>query len=291
MTAELLKKAGELADAEQPDEAMAICSQILINEPDHPGALFVAGCILLKAQRHAHALQFGKRIVQLCPKDHRGWELLCLVWGELHRYDESVRMAMKALACKRTDKTLADAAYAHVNCGNWADGDKFSKAAILEAKTNPSARAESALRDSTVSQAYCRLAASDWVPGFEGFRTTLRTKWRKERVYDSSDGTETKEWQGEPDAVVIVTGEQGLGDEIMAASVVSDAAKSCQRFIFDCDHRLAALFRRSFPGIVVSPTRREDAVRSPVAPTHHKTLFGLSELFRTGRGLPAPAVS
>jgi hypothetical protein len=137
MTAELLKKAGELADGEQPDEAMAICSQILVNEPDHPGALFVAGCILLKAQRHAHAIQFGKRIVQVCPKDHRGWELLCLVWGELHRYDESVRMAMKALACKRTDKTLADAAYAHVNCGNWADGDKFSKAAILEAKTNP----------------------------------------------------------------------------------------------------------------------------------------------------------
>jgi tetratricopeptide (TPR) repeat protein len=222
MTAELLKKAGELADGEQPDEAMAICSQILVNEPDHPGALFVAGCILLKAQRHAHAIQFGKRIVQVCPKDHRGWELLCLVWGELHRYDESVRMAMKALACKRTDKTLADAAYAHVNCGNWVDGDKFSKAAILEAKTNPSARAESALRDATVSQAYCRLAASDWVPGFEGFRTTLRTKWRKEWTYGDS-----QEWMGESDAVVMVTGEQGLGDEIMAASVVPSAAVAC----------------------------------------------------------------
>jgi hypothetical protein len=275
MTAELLKKAGELADGEQPDEAMAICSQILVNEPDHPGALFVAGCILLKAQRHAHAIQFGKRIVQVCPKDHRGWELLCLVWGELHRYDESVRMAMKALACKRTDKTLADAAYAHVNCGNWVDGDKFSKAAILEAKTNPSARAESALRDATVSQAYCRLAASDWVPGFEGFRTTLRTKWRKEWTYGDS-----QEWMGESDAVVMVTGEQGLGDEIMAASVVPSAAVACRSFILDCDHRLAPLFARSFPNVLVTPTRRTQTVKLPILPTHHKSMFGLSELFR-----------
>jgi hypothetical protein len=125
-----------------------------------------------------------------------------------------------------------------------------------------------------------RLAQGDWVEGFKGFRLTQRTKWRKERHYGATPETASVEWMGEPDATVIVTGEQGLGDEIMAAGVVLDAAKHCKRFIFDCDHRLSALFQRSFPNVLVVPGRREESLRLPVMPTHHKTLFGLSELFR-----------
>jgi hypothetical protein len=139
---------------------------------------------------------------------------------------------------------------------------------------------ENALTTAEVNLAYANLALGIWPAGWRGYRKTMRTKWRKERVYYTPDGKETKEWQGESDAVVIVTGEQGLGDEVMAASVIPDAARQSRHFVLDCDHRLAALFQRSFPTITVSPTRREDAVRAPIAPTHHKTLFGLSELFR-----------
>jgi ADP-heptose:LPS heptosyltransferase len=103
----------------------------------------------------------------------------------------------------------------------------------------------------------------------------MRTKWRKEWTYGDS-----KEWTGEPDAVVMVTGEQGLGDEIMAASVIPQAAQSCKQFIFDCDAKLAALFKRSFPNVIVTPTRREQSITLPVMPTHHKSLFGLGEMFR-----------
>jgi hypothetical protein len=139
--------------------------------------------------------------------------------------------------------------------------------------------AKEALLNARVSMGYVRLAQGKWVEGFQGFRHTMRTKWRKERVYDTPNGP-TVEWMGEKDAVVVVTGEQGLGDEIMAAGVIPDAAKNCRKFVFDCDDRLAPLFRRSFPDIVVTPTRRAEAFTSPVMPTHHKTLFGLAELFR-----------
>jgi hypothetical protein len=137
-----------------------------------------------------------------------------------------------------------------------------------------------ATQDALVSQAYVRLAKGDWVEGFQGYRRTQRTKWRKERNYGATPETASVEWMGEPDAVVIVTGEQGLGDEIMAASVIPEAQKACSRFIFDCDARLSALFQRSFPDVLVVPGRREEGLRLPIMPTHHKTLFGLSELFR-----------
>ena len=279
-TAELVKRAGELADADLPDEAVAICDRVLINEPDHPGALFVLGCVLLKAVRHVSAIQIGKRIAELCPRDPRGWGLLAMCYGELNRYEECLKYAQKALDCKRTDKTLAEMAYAHTNAGNWELADKYGKEALAEAKANPSPLAAVAIQDASVSQAYVRLAQGDWVEGFKGFRLTQRTKWRKERHYGATPETASVEWMGEPDATVIVTGEQGLGDEIMAAGVVLDAAKHCKRFIFDCDHRLSTLFQRSFPNVLVVPGRREESLRLPVMPTHHKTLFGLSELFR-----------
>lgn len=270
-----VKLAGELADADKLDEAMEVCHRILLDEPDNPGVLYVIGCVLLKAARQVQAIQIAKRITHLCPNDFRGWSLLALCWGELHRYDESVKNAEKAVKCRRMDKTLSDLAYAHTNAGNWQLADKFCTEALIEATTRPSSLVKEALTNCHVSEGYIRLAQGQWKEGFQGFRATLRTKWRKEWAYGDS-----KEWFGEPDAVVMVTGEQGLGDEIMAASVIPDASKACKQFIFDCDARLAPLFRRSFPDILVTPTRREKDITLPVMPSHHKSLFGLSELFR-----------
>jgi tetratricopeptide (TPR) repeat protein len=274
---ELVAKAGEFADGDKPDEAVEICTNVLLDHPDHPGALFCLGSVLLKAGRYAMAIQIAKRIAQVCPRDQRGWAMLSHIYGERCMYDECIKHAEKALQCVKADHTLADMAYAHVNAGNWVEARQY---ALKSLECEPSLLRANAETTAKVNLAYANLALGNWEEGFAGYRLTMRTKWRKERVYSTAGGEDTKEWQGEKDAVVIVTGEQGLGDEVMAASVIASAAGACRKFVLDCDHRLAALFARSFPNIIVSPTRREEAVRSPIAPTHHKTLFGLGELFR-----------
>jgi hypothetical protein len=276
----LVKQAGELADNGQPDAAMEICNRVLLDEPDNVSAIYVAACVMLDAARHTQAIQMAKRCAELKPRDPRGWGLLSLCYGELSRYDESIQYAEKALALRRDCKTLADIAYAHTNAGNWEQADRLSLDAIKLATGDESALGKDAMRQALVSQAYIRLAYKDWQAGFEGFRRTMRTKWRKEREYTGPDGQVTKEWTGEADATLIVTGEQGLGDEIMAASMVPDACDAVKTFVLDCDARLAPLFKRSFPKAIIAPNRRDDAVRIPVMPTHHKTLFGLGEVLR-----------
>jgi hypothetical protein len=266
MTDQRVKLAGEYADADQLDEALTLCNQILYDEPDNFKALFVAGSVLMKAGKHVQAIQLLKRVCELRPADHRGWGQVALCYGEFHKYDESIRYAEKALSLKRESKTLSDCAYAYVNAGEW---EKGSKAALDALKLDPENK------DSQLHITNYALATRDWRNGWIGFRLTQRTKFRKEWEYGN-----TKEWQGESDAVVMVTGEQGLGDEIMAATVIPDAAKRCKRFIFDCDERLAPLFQRSFPNVIVTGTRRSKTVKLPVLPTHHKTLFGLCEIFR-----------
>ena len=65
------------------------------------------------------------------------------------------------------------------------------------------------------------------------------------------------QWNGEPDRSVIIYGEQGVGDEIMFASMVPDLVKISKRVIFDCHPRLVETFKRSF-GIECYGTRKTD---------------------------------
>ena len=53
-------------------------------------------------------------------------------------------------------------------------------------------------------------------------------------------------WDGAPGKTVICYGEQGVGDEIMFASMLPDLMRDC-RVIIDCDRRLETMLRRSFP--------------------------------------------
>ena len=75
-------------------------------------------------------------------------------------------------------------------------------------------------------------------------------------------------WDGTPGKTVICYGEQGVGDEIMFASNLPDLMRDC-RVIIDCDPRLQAMFRRSFPQAeAVYPTSAWDAPFDWI--THHK---------------------
>ena len=58
-----------------------------------------------------------------------------------------------------------------------------------------------------------------------------------------------RRWQGEPLAgkSLLVTSEQGIGDEIMFASCFADLLGAAQRCVFEASTRLASLFGRSFP--------------------------------------------
>ena len=66
-------------------------------------------------------------------------------------------------------------------------------------------------------------------------------------------------WNGEKGKTVIVYGEQGIGDEIMFASMIPDLMKDCN-VVMDSHLRLAKMFRDSF-NIPVYSTREFNAIR------------------------------
>jgi len=102
--------------------------------------------------------------------------------------------------------------------------------------------------------ALASLGREDFGRGFELNRQSLGIKFRKEIVYGNEE-----RWEGEEDKIVVVYGEQGLGDEIFYGSCIPDAIDHCKHVIIDCDPRLEGLFKRSFPKASVYGTRRQAA--------------------------------
>lgn len=100
------------------------------------------------------------------------------------------------------------------------------------------------------------LEKGDYVNGFNGYEHGERGGLAKNRLYNYPDPeAKLPTWDGTPGKNIVVYGEQGIGDEIMFASMLPDLAKDC-KFIFDCHPRLISLFRESFPELIVYGTRK-----------------------------------
>jgi tetratricopeptide (TPR) repeat protein len=75
-------------------------------------------------------------------------------------------------------------------------------------------------------------------------------------------------WQGEPLAgrTLLVTSEQGIGDEIMFASCFAELIAAAGHCVLEVSTRLVPLFRRSFPGATILTRNLEQAPDWPALP-------------------------
>ena len=82
------------------------------------------------------------------------------------------------------------------------------------------------------------------------------------RRVDERRSLDIAEWDGRALAgrSLLVTREQGLGDEIMFASLLAEVLGMARRVFVECDPRLESLLRRSFPGATVFASLPEGAL-------------------------------
>lgn len=111
----------------------------------------------------------------------------------------------------------------------------------------------------------CYLETGDYENGFRLYNNGKRAQVRMERNY-VNNGT-TPEWDGTPGQTVVIYGEQGIGDEIMFASMIEDAAKVCKQVVFETHTRLKELFKNSFPYADCYGTREDSQVKWLIAPS------------------------
>lgn len=236
--------AKDLAEHGQTELAWKLIDKLLIENPLDVQALTMASFLMYKLGGLTQAYHFARAATQLVPENAAAWTNFGHAASKLWLIDEAERYYQRAL---KLSKTQFDFTVLWINLSALAlDNGQFEKALEYVRKV---LAVDPTHKSALTNLGFCQLALRDW-RGWEGYHGTIGSDWRQKVQYKGEP-----EWDGSLGKVVALYADQGLGDEILFASMIPDAVKVCRKLILDCDGRLAKLFARSFPQVKVYGTR------------------------------------
>lgn len=263
------------------EKARKLIEVLMSHNDEDPGVLWMQGYLAHGEERWAEALTFYKAALQAGMPEKARWLIYnnaaeCL--NRLWRLDEAIEWAKEA--CRRNPEEPAcwrTLGFAYV----WsAQADKAIEVLQKSLELSPGNRASY----DNIALAY--LLKRDWPNGWDAYEYSLGYKFRMEYQYVIKDEQgnvlgEPKKWGGEPGKVLVVSGEQGLGDEILFASCIPDAVNTSKKVLLECNLRLQGLFQRSFPEVDVHGTRYDvKPVWKTTPPNARSALGALPKFFR-----------
>ena len=228
-------------------DALATADDILQLQPDSADAMYLAGTSLIRMKQMGLATLILNAASQMNPGEPAIWNNLGCALREWHPKD-AVAVFSRALEAnpehREAKKNLA-ACLGRI-------GRRDEAIALNQ-------QLREALPDDTdvpYNLALDLLHTADWSAAFEAYEYSEGNDTRKIRNYHADK--ETPRWDGtDSGEKVIIYGEQGVGDEILASvsyqAAIAQSA-SCD-IIIECDPRLEGIFKRSFPDAKVYGTR------------------------------------
>lgn len=249
---EELQRAKDLAGEGHYDEAYGIANHHLKTDPNNPHWLTIFCYCMLNTDKPTMGYTLAKRVTQLLPKDPGVWLNMGMAAQDLWQIRDAERSYKRALRLAGEDERAAliyvNLSSLYVDTGRFAEAREFATKAL---ELNPDSQKARA------NLGFAQLACREWVPGWENYAECIGSTYRPEADYENGE----KRWDGKSRGTIVVSGEQGLGDEVAAASMYKDMVRWCaendSRMIVECDERLEGLLRRSFPGVEIYGTRRK----------------------------------
>jgi len=235
-----------LAKREKLDESIAMLDSLLSENHDVVSALYLLGNAYVLKSHFAVAERFFLQANELRPNQSAIVNALGCVAMELLRHYEAIDRFHESLKLVDDPIIYNNLATCYVHLGQQEEGLKWALKAVKGEPGNAETRQ---------NLAQCYLGLGEYKKGFELYDSRLDMPDRKERFYtaDHSD----QYWDGTKGINLLVHGEQGLGDEIMFASMLPDVIKDCN-VIFDCNSRLLNIMRDSFPDIPIYGTKQQN---------------------------------
>ena len=273
--AKLCVRAGDQAGA------LRAAEKALALEPDSAEA-YAALSTAQRASRPDLAEQAARRAIELSPQAADGHDNLGLALWVMGRLDEAEKHARQAVRLSAAGSGYRmNLALILKDAGQLGEARKLYRASSAEAQNSLDrclnlgtlamecdadlegargwyAKARALGEDPRVSMSEALVDLLDgrldaaW-PRYEA-RKRVRDQQRHHAMFSGIAA-----WSGDlqPEKRLLVYAEQGLGDEIMFASMYRDLAGRAARITLVCNPRLEALFRRSFPAMEVVAAPRE----------------------------------
>jgi tetratricopeptide (TPR) repeat protein len=244
---EQIHKAVQLAANNKEDEAYGIFASLLGKNFDDFQALYGLARLYMQSENYGIAYNLYRLCASFKKLGPGPWNGMGLCHAETWDLDAAAHLFKKALSFDENDKHALGnlSLISLLKC----EPEKALGFAALALKQDPD------FEEVIHHRTYAQLMLGRWKEGWEGHRRILgKVKTRAERFYENH-GRMLPRWDGTPGQSILVYGEQGIGDEISFASCISDLRAVSKQVVFDCDHRLESLFRRSFEGLHVHGTR------------------------------------
>lgn len=249
------------------DAAMAITQIMTALSPERADLYAHLGELASVTGRHCEAHTHLRRAVQLAPHSASFHHTLGLAL--LTAWEEGALAPLRRALALQPD--LADA---------WvAIGDQLARNRDFSAAHNAFRRALVLRPDEDAVRSRLRFAEIRL-----GRYEAWWDSWNATRPYDPGLPEvllQLPSWEGQdgPGRRLLVTSEEGLGDEILFASCLPDVIARPGHVTVACNPRLTRLFARSFPGATVVPA----TATASLAADHRIALGGLPGILRRTR--------
>ncbi len=238
--ASLSKLTAMLLADHRPTEAVAHARRLVALTPDGDGPHTLLGQCLFASLAFEEAELCFRQALRLNPDNAGAFNDLGTVLKRLGRLDQAESCHRQALAL---DPALVDARFNLGNVlraqGRWTEAEAAFQAAVT---------ADPGLAVARFNQALLQLAFGRLTDGWSGYAVRFAAGVAKPVRHLAVPAWTGENWEGRR---LLVWREQGIGDELLFSTCLSDLVRPGQALTVECDPRLIALFARSFSVAVV----------------------------------------
>jgi len=241
---ELGRVAAAQGDLDAARRALERAAEVV---PGSPAPALELAYVCEREGRKAEMLEHAERAIAALPDSVEAADVMRRALFALDRWEEALPHAESVVA-----RTPASAVGPRLNLGNvYLHVGRFDDAGEMYTRV---LEREPSSFEARWNRAHHLLASARFREGWRDYSyrfaslAILRRPWP------------FQEWKGEPlaEKTLLVYAEQGLGDEIMFASCLPEMIARARHCVIECDRRLVALFRRSFPSATVLERPEDD---------------------------------
>ncbi len=243
---DIWNRATTLHLADKFDEAEPLYVQLLEQNPENAGLMATLGSLYYQTDRYGLAIHFLEASAKTL-KEPDMYTNLGLSYKKANQPTKARYWLEKSIEENPTAEALTNYSGMFIECGEDAKCTELCERAI---GMKPD------LKMAHWNLSIAHLANGRWEKGWDEYEYGLEM----DGVRENRDIAKVPYWDGEA-GTVLVYGEQGMGDEIMFASVIPDLMTT-NKVVIECHTRLQTLFSKSFTDAEVYGTREDRGVPS-----------------------------
>jgi hypothetical protein len=243
---DLWKQACDLHLEKNFDEAEKLYIQLLEQNHDNSGLMATLGSLYVQTGRPGLGIHFLEAAIKAGMKQTDVFTNLGLAYKQSGQTKKARENFDESIKEEPSPEALTNYSGLLIESGRDTQCIEFCERAIKEKPDLPIAHWNLAIS---------LLSEGQWGRAWDEHEWGLKTQGiREDRAV-----LDVPVWDGKSPGTVLVYGEQGMGDEIMFASMLPDLLKT-NNVVFECYHRLETLFKKSFPGVPIYGTREDKEV-------------------------------